>query len=514
MPTVNEIRAQFLSYFGGAGHLVLPSAPLVPQNDPTLLFVNSGMVPFKNIFTGAETPPSPRAASAQKCVRAGGKHNDLDNIGYTGRHQTFFEMLGNFSFGDYFKEGAIERAWTFIARDLGLPIERLIISVHPQDEDAAELWRKIAGFSDNRIVRLEENLWAMGDTGPIGTNSEVFYDHGESVPGGPPGSPDEDGDRFVELWNLVFMQWEQMADGSRRDLPKPQIDTGMGLERVTTVMQGVHSNYDLDLFRALIAASESASGVNATGEAKFSHQVIVDHLRSTSFLIADGVGPSNEGRGYVLRRIMRRAMRHAHLLGATEPLMHRLVPALVAQMGEAYPELRRAEPVIVETLRQEEVRFRTTLGRGVALLEEATAGLSEGAMLPGETAFRLYDTYGFPLDLTQDALRAKGIGVDVAGFETAMDAQRRRARESWAGSGQQAEGAIWLALRERFGPSAFRGYDELVTTGQVLALVREGAEVEAAGPGETVSVLVDRTPFYAESGGQAGDRGEIDWPGG
>jgi alanyl-tRNA synthetase len=514
MPTVNEIRAQFLSYFGGADHIVLPSAPLVPQNDPTLLFVNAGMVPFKNIFTGAETPPAPRAASAQKCVRAGGKHNDLDNIGYTGRHQTFFEMLGNFSFGDYFKEGAIELAWRFIARDLGLPIDRLIVSVHPRDEDAAELWRKIAGFSDNRIVRLEENVWAMGDTGPTGTNSEVFYDHGESVPGGPPGSTDEDGDRFVEIWNLVFMQWEQMADGSRRDLPKPQIDTGMGLERVTTVMQGVHSNYDLDLFRALIAASEAATGVKATGEAKFSHQVIVDHLRATSFLIADGVGPSNEGRGYVLRRIMRRAMRHAHLLGATEPLMHRLVPALVAQMGEAYPELRRAEPVVVETLRQEEVRFRTTLGRGVALLEEATAGLSEGGVLPGETAFKLYDTYGFPLDLTQDALRARGIGVDVVGFDAAMDAQRKRARESWAGSGQQAEGAIWLALRERFGPSAFRGYDELVTTGQVLTLVKDGAEIDAAGPGETVSVLVDRTPFYAESGGQAGDRGEIDWPGG
>ena len=514
MPTVNEIRAQFLSYFGGAGHLVLPSAPLVPQNDPTLLFVNSGMVPFKNIFTGAESPPSPRATSAQKCVRAGGKHNDLDNIGYTGRHQTFFEMLGNFSFGDYFKEGAIDLAWTFISRDLGLPIDRLIISVHPQDEDAAELWRKIAGFSDDRIVRLEENLWAMGDTGPIGTNSEVFYDHGESVPGGPPGSPDEDGDRFVEIWNLVFMQWEQMADGSRRDLPKPQIDTGMGLERITTVMQGVHSNYDLDLFRALIAASEAATGVKAVGDAKFSHQVIVDHLRASGFLIADGVGPSNEGRGYVLRRIMRRAMRHAHLLGATEPLMHRLVPTLVAEMGEPYPELRRAEPVIIETLRQEEIRFRTTLGRGVALLEEATTGMAEGAVLPGETAFRLYDTYGFPLDLTQDALRARGIGVDVAGFDAAMNAQRKRARENWAGSGQQAEGAIWLALRERFGPSVFRGYDELVTTGQVLALVKEGAEVQSAGPGETVSMIVDRTPFYAESGGQAGDRGQIDWPGG
>ncbi|HTX50852.1 MAG TPA: alanine--tRNA ligase [Caulobacteraceae bacterium] len=514
MPSLNDLRSHFLGYFAGNDHQVIPSAPLVPQSDPTLLFVNAGMVPFKNIFTGAETPPSPKAASSQKCVRAGGKHNDLDNVGYTGRHQTFFEMLGNFSFGDYFKEGAIELAWTFISRELGLPLDRLTFSIHPQDEDAAALWKKIAGASEGQIVRLEENFWSMGDTGPCGTNTEIFYDHGEAVPGGPPGSPDEDGDRFVEIWNLVFMQWEQFADGSRRDLPKPQIDTGMGLERTTTVLQGVHSNYDIDLFRALIAASEAATGVPATGEAKFSHQVIVDHLRSTGFLIADGVGPSNEGRGYVVRRIMRRAMRHAHLLGAAEPLMHRLVPTLVAEMGEAYPELRRAEPVIAETLRQEEVRFRATLGRGMALLDEATAGLAARATLPGEIAFKLYDTYGFPLDLTQDALRAKGIEVDTAGFDTAMAAQRRRAREAWSGSGQQAEGAVWLALRERFGPSVFRGYEELTTTGQVLALVKDGAEVERAGVGETVSLLVDRTPFYAESGGQAGDRGEIDWPGG
>ena len=514
MPSLNDLRSHFLGYFAGNDHQVIPSAPLVPQSDPTLLFVNAGMVPFKNIFTGAETPPSPKAASSQKCVRAGGKHNDLDNVGYTGRHQTFFEMLGNFSFGDYFKEGAIELAWTFISRELGLPLDRLTFSIHPQDEDAAALWKKIAGASEGQIVRLEENFWSMGDTGPCGTNTEIFYDHGEAVPGGPPGSPDEDGDRFVEIWNLVFMQWEQFADGSRRDLPKPQIDTGMGLERTTTVLQGVHSNYDIDLFRALIAASEAATGVPATGEAKFSHQVIVDHLRSTGFLIADGVGPSNEGRGYVVRRIMRRAMRHAHLLGAAEPLMHRLVPTLVAEMGEAYPELRRAEPVIAETLRQEEVRFRATLGRGMALLDEATAGLAARATLPGEIAFKLYDTYGFPLDLTQDALRAKGIEVDTAGFDTAMAAQRRRAREAWSGSGQQAEGAVWLALRERFGPSVFRGYEELTTTGEVLALVKDGAEVERAGVGETVSLLVDRTPFYAESGGQAGDRGEIDWPGG
>jgi alanyl-tRNA synthetase len=514
MPSLNDLRSQFLSYFGGNGHAVIPSAPLVPQSDPSLLFVNAGMVPFKNIFTGAEKAPAPRATSAQKCVRAGGKHNDLDNVGYTGRHQTFFEMMGNFSFGDYFKEGAIELAWAFINRDLGLPRERLMVSIHPQDEDAAGLWKKIAGFGDDRVVRLEENFWSMGDTGPCGTNTEIFYDHGDQVFGGPPGSPDEDGDRFVEIWNLVFMQWEQFADGRRIDLPRPQIDTGMGLERATTVLQGVHSNYDIDLFRALIAASEAATGVKADGEAKFSHQVIVDHLRSTSFLIADGVGPSNEGRGYVLRRIMRRAMRHAHILGARDPLMYRLVPTLVAEMGGAYPELRRAEPVIVETLRQEEVRFRATLGRGMALLDEATAGLATGATLPGETAFKLYDTYGFPLDLTQDALRAKGIDVDTDGFDVAMARQRQMARDSWAGSGQQAEGAIWLALRERLGGTAFRGYEELQTTGLVLALVKDGAEVERAGAGETVSLLVDRTPFYGESGGQAGDRGVIDWPGG
>jgi alanyl-tRNA synthetase len=515
MPSLNDVRSLFLSYFGGNDHAVIPSAPLVPQNDPSLLFVNAGMVPFKNIFTGAEPAPAPRAASSQKCVRAGGKHNDLDNVGYTGRHQTFFEMLGNFSFGDYFKEGAIELAWRFVSRDLELPRERLIFSIHPQDEDAAALWKKIAGVSDHQIVRLEENFWSMGDTGPCGTNTEIFYDHGEHVPGGPPGSPDEDGDRFVEIWNLVFMQWEQFADGTRRDLPRPQIDTGMGLERTTTVLQGVHSNYDIDLFRALIAASEAALGnAPARGEAKFSHQVIADHLRSTSFLIADGVTPSNEGRGYVLRRIMRRAMRHAHLLGASEPLMHRLVPTLVAEMGGAYPELKRAQPVIVETLRQEEERFRRTLGRGMSLLDEATASLGKGDVLPGETAFRLYDTYGFPLDLTQDAVRAKGMTVDVAGFDVAMDRQRTMARENWAGSGQQAQGAVWLSLRERLGPSVFLGYEGVEATGELISLIRDGVEVGSAEAGETVEALFDRTPFYAESGGQAGDRGEIEWAGG
>ncbi|HEY1425666.1 MAG TPA: alanine--tRNA ligase [Caulobacteraceae bacterium] len=515
MSSLNDVRSHFLSYFGGNDHAVLPSAPLVPQSDPTLLFVNAGMVPFKNIFTGTETPPSPRAASSQKCVRAGGKHNDLDNVGYTTRHHTFFEMLGNFSFGDYFKEGAIELAWRFISKEVGLPKDRLMVSIHPKDEDAAELWKKIAGFSDDRIVRLEENMWAMGDTGPTGTNSEIFYDHGEAIPGGPPGSPDEDGDRFVEIWNLVFMQWEQLADGSRIDLPKPQIDTGMGIERLAAILQGVHDDYDIDLFRALIGASEAALGnAPARGEAKFSHRVIGDHLRSTSFLIADGVTPSNEGRGYVLRRIMRRAMRHAHLLGATEPLMHRLVPALVDQMGGAYPELRRAQPVIVETLRQEEERFRRTLGRGTALLDEATASLGAGDVLPGETAFRLYDTYGFPLDLTQAAVRDKGMTVDVEGFEAAMQRQRTMARENWTGSGQQAQGAVWLSLRERLGPTLFLGYEGTEATGELLALVKDGAEGDAAEAGDEVNALFDRTPFYAESGGQAGDRGEVEWPGG
>jgi alanyl-tRNA synthetase len=512
MPSLNDVRSLFLSYFGGNDHAVIPSAPLVPRSDPTLLFVNAGMVPFKNVFTGAEAPPSPRAASSQKCVRAGGKHNDLDNVGYTARHHTFFEMLGNFSFGDYFKEGAIELAWRLIHTELGLPKERLMVSIHPQDEDAAQLWKKIAGFTDDRIVRLEENFWSMGETGPIGTNTEIFYDHGAHIPGGPPGSPDEDGDRFVEIWNLVFMQWEQMADGSRRDLPKPQIDTGMGIERLTAVLQGVHDNYDIDLFRTLIAASRALTNDAPTNGP--SHRVIADHLRASSFLIADGVTPSNEGRGYVLRRIMRRAMRHAHLLGAADPLMHRLVPTLVAEMGGAYPELKRAEPVIVETLRQEEVRFRATLGRGMSLLDEATARLGDGDVLSGETAFKLYDTYGFPLDLTQDAVRAKGMTVDVAGFDAAMDRQRTMARESWSGSGQQAQGAVWLALRDRLGPTLFLGYEGIEARGELLALVKDGAEAPAAEAGDEAWALFDRSPFYAESGGQAGDRGEIEWPGG
>ncbi len=513
MQSLNEIRSAFLGYFEKNDHLIIPSAPLVPQNDPTLLFVNAGMVPFKNYFTGAETPPAPRAASSQKSVRAGGKHNDLDNVGYTARHHTFFEMLGNFSFGDYFKAGAIEYAWNLLTKEFKIPAEKLCVTVYHTDDEAAELWKKIAGLPDEKIIRIStnDNFWSMGDTGPCGPCSEIFYDHGPHIPGGPPGSPDEDGDRFVEIWNLVFMQFEQFADGTRRDLPKPQIDTGMGLERIAAVLQGVHDNYDIDLFRTLIAASKELVAGGSNGP---SHRVIADHLRSTSFLIADGVSPSNEGRGYVLRRIMRRAMRHAHLLGAEEPLMHRLAPVLIAEMGGAYPELKRAEPVIVETLRQEEERFRRTLGRGMTLLDEATANMNAGDMLSGETAFKLYDTYGFPLDLTQDAVRNKGISVDLSGFEDAMKRQKDQAREAWSGSGQSAQGAEWFAIRERLGATQFLGYDTTEATGKLLALVSGGAEIASAKAGETVLAVFDRTPFYAESGGQAGDVGEIEWTGG
>ena len=516
MSSLNEIRSAFLSYFSGRDHALIASAPLVPQSDPTLLFVNAGMVPFKNIFTGVETPPGPRATTSQKCVRAGGKHNDLDNVGYTARHLTFFEMLGNFSFGDYFKEGAIELAWNLVAKEFALPVDRLCVTVYADDEEAAGLWRKIAGLSDDRIIRIatSDNFWSMGDTGPCGPCSEIFYDHGPAVAGGPPGSPDQDGDRFVEIWNLVFMQFDQQPGGARIPLPRPSIDTGMGLERFTTVMQGVQSIFETDLFKTLIAASVDATGVPAVGERIASHRVIADHLRSSSFLIADGVSPSNEGRGYVLRRIMRRAMRHAHLLGAGEPLMHQLASTLVAEMGGAYPELVRALPLIVETLRQEEERFLRTLGRGMSLLEEATSGLGAGGVLSGETAFKLYDTYGFPLDLTQDAVRAKNLTVDLDGFDQAMARQRQMARDNWSGSGQAAQGAEWLALRDRLGPTVFSGYDRIEDAGEVLAIVRNGAVVDAAEAGETVHVLLDLTPFYAESGGQAGDRGEIEWTGG
>ncbi|MFN3574928.1 MAG: alanine--tRNA ligase [Phenylobacterium sp.] len=516
MTSLNQIRSTFIDFFKVRDHLVVPSAPLVPQDDPTLMFVNAGMVPFKNYFVGAATPPAPRAVSSQKCVRAGGKHNDLDNVGYTARHHTFFEMLGNFSFGDYFKEGAIESAWTLITKEFGLSKDKLLVTVFHTDEEAANLWKKIAGFSDDRIIRIAtaDNFWSMGDTGPCGPCSEIFIDQGPELAGGPPGSPDEDGDRFLEFWNLVFMQFERFEDGTERPLPKPQIDTGMGLERMAAIMQGVKSNYETDLFRTLIAASEDATGVKAEGAATPSHRVIADHLRSTSFLIADGVSPSNEGRGYVLRRIMRRAMRHAHILGAAEPLMHRLVPTLVQEMGEAYPELRRAEPVITETLRQEEERFRRTLGRGMTLLEEATAELSEGGVLPGETAFKLYDTYGFPLDLTQDAVRAKGVTVDLEGFDAAMKRQKDQAREAWTGSGQVAAAAEWFALRDRLGPTAFVGYDTTEATGETLSIVVEGVETDRLPAAATGQVLFDRTPFYAESGGQAGDVGEVEWDGG
>ena len=519
MPSLNDIRSAFLDGFAASGHVVTPSAPLVPQNDPSLLFVNAGMVPFKNVFTGAEARPAPRATSSQKCVRAGGKHNDLDNVGYTARHHTFFEMLGNFSFGDYFKEEAIDLAWRLVTGEFGLNADRLLVTVYAEDDEAHGLWRKIAGLSDERIIRIAtaDNFWSMGDTGPCGPCSEIFYDHGEMIPGGPPGSVDEDGDRFIEIWNLVFMQYEQFAgERGREALPKPSIDTGMGLERIAAVLQGVHDNYDVDLFRALIAASVDLTGVPAEGEAKFSHRVIADHLRASSFLVADGVSPSNEGRGYVLRRIMRRAMRHAHLLGAAQPLMWRLVPALVEQMGQAYPELVRATPLITETLRQEEERFRTTLGRGMGLLEEAAGGLESGGVLSGETAFKLYDTYGFPLDLTQDAVRTRGITVDLAGFDAAMDRQKSQSRDAWSGSGDRAQTAEWFKLRDRLGPTDFVGYEAGEVMGEVIALVREAAEVDeviAVGEdGVTVEVLFDRTPFYAESGGQASDFGEVEWP--
>ncbi len=514
MNSTNDIRRSFLDYFADAGHRVVPSAPLVPYNDPTLMFVNAGMVPFKNVFTGLETPPSATATSSQKCVRAGGKHNDLDNVGYTSRHHTFFEMLGNFSFGDYFKEQAITHAWTLLTKEWGLDRDRLTATVYHTDDEAFDLWRKISGLPEARIIRIptKDNFWAMGSDGPCGPCSEIFYDHGDHIFGGPPGSPDEDGDRFVEIWNLVFMQYEQAADEIVADLPHPSIDTGMGLERIAAVMQGVSDNYDTDTFRALIAASESLTGVLAEGENKASQRVIADHLRSTSFLLADGVLPSNEGRGYVLRRIMRRAMRHAHLIGAKEPLMHRLVPALVAEMGQAYPELGRAQPLIEETLEREETQFRRTLANGLRLLDEATGSMGEGGELDGETAFKLYDTFGFPYDLTEDALRSRGITVDREGFDVAMARQRAAARAAWKGSGQAADGELWFDIAEREGGTEFTGYTSTEGEGRVVAIVKDGAEVAAAASGESVVVLTNQTPFYGESGGQTGDAGRISTP--
>ncbi|WP_448190709.1 alanine--tRNA ligase [Azospirillum sp. sgz301742] len=511
MQTANDIRTTFLDYFAKHGHQTVESSPLVPRNDPTLMFTNAGMVQFKNVFTGAESRPYKRAATSQKCVRAGGKHNDLDNVGYTARHHTFFEMLGNFSFGDYFKPDAIELAWTLITKEFGLSADKLMVTVHTSDEEAAALWRKIAGLPDDKIIRIptDDNFWRMGDTGPCGPCSEIFYDHGPQVQGGPPGSPDQDGDRFIEIWNLVFMQFEQLGPDNLVPLPKPSIDTGMGLERLAAVMQGKHDNYDIDLMRALIVASADATRTAPDGSHAVSHRVIADHLRSTSFLIADGVLPSNEGRGYVLRRIMRRAMRHAHMIGAREPLMHRLVPALVQQMGDAYPELTRARALIVETLKLEETRFKQTLERGLKLLEEAEEPLPAGTPLPGDVAFKLYDTYGFPLDLTQDVLRAKGRPVDEAGFKAAMDEQRRKARESWAGSGEAATEKLWFELRDELGATEFFGYDTEVAEGKVTALVKGDARVEQANVGDEVMVIVNQTPFYAESGGQVGDTGVI-----
>jgi alanyl-tRNA synthetase len=506
---LSDVRSSFLDFFQSRQHSVVPSSPLVPRNDPTLMFTNAGMVQFKNAFTGAETRPYKRATSVQKCVRAGGKHNDLDNVGYTTRHHTFFEMLGNFSFGDYFKEAAIEYAWDYISKTAGLKKDRLWVTVYPTDDVARGLWKKIANISDDRIVGLEENLWSMGPIGPCGYCSEIFYDQGDTVAGGPPGSPDEDGDRFLEFWNLVFMQFEQVDENTRIDLPKPSIDTGMGLERIAAILQGVTDNYEIDLFRHLIAASVDASGAKAEGDAKFSHRVIADHLRSTSFLIADGVLPSNEGRGYVLRRIMRRAMRHAHLIGAKDPLMHRLVPALVAEMGAAYPELKRAEALVTETLKLEEIRFRETLARGLKLLDEATSAMSHGATLAGDVAFKLYDTFGFPLDLTQDALKARGIAVDTAGFDVAMQKQKADARKAWAGSGEAATDAQWFAVRDEVGATEFLGYDTEESEGVITAMLKDGAAVKSAKAGETVLLLTNQTPFYAESGGQVGDQGAI-----
>ncbi|WP_106003807.1 alanine--tRNA ligase [Magnetospirillum gryphiswaldense] len=516
MQTANTIRRAFLDYFAKNGHEVVSSSPLVPRNDPTLMFTNAGMVQFKNVFTGVEKRDYVRAATSQKCVRAGGKHNDLDNVGYTARHHTFFEMLGNFSFGDYFKDDAIALAWNLITKEFGLAKDKLLVTVYHDDDEAFNIWKKVAGFSDDRIIRIptSDNFWSMGDTGPCGPCSEIFYDHGDKIAGGPPGSPDQDGDRFIEIWNLVFMQFEQVDKQTRLPLPKPSIDTGMGLERLAAVLQGQHDNYDVDLLRALIEASAHESNTDADGPYKVSHRVVADHLRSSCFLIADGVLPSNEGRGYVLRRIMRRAMRHAHLMGCTEPLLWRLFPALAKQMGEAYPELGRAGALITETLKLEETRFKATLDKGLKLLDDELTHLVPGAKLAGEVAFKLYDTYGFPLDLTEDALKAKGIGVDTDGFATAMDRQRAEARKAWSGSGEAATETLWFEIKEKTGASEFLGYDAIGAEGQIVALVEGGKAVEAVHPGHEVMVVANQTPFYGESGGQMGDTGIISVAGG
>ena len=502
MSGVNEIRSKFLDFFAENGHEIVPSSPLVPRNDPTLMFTNAGMVQFKNVFTGVEKRPYQRATTSQKCVRAGGKHNDLDNVGYTARHLTFFEMLGNFSFGDYFKERAIELAWKLITKEFGLKKDKLLVTVYHDDDEAAGHWKKIAGFSDDRIIRIatSDNFWAMGDTGPCGPCSEIFIDRGEHIWGGPPGSPEEDGDRFLEFWNLVFMQFEQVTKEERQPLPRPSIDTGLGLERMACILQGVESVFETDLFRNLIDATASALGHGPQEQTVASFRVIADHLRSSAFLVADGVLPSNEGRGYVLRRIMRRAMRHAQLLGASEPLMHRLVWALVREMGQAYPDLVRAEKLIEETLRLEETRFRKTLSRGLAILDEKSAGLKKGDMFDGDTAFTLYDTYGFPLDLTQDALKSRGISVDQASFTDAMEKQKAKARASWSGSGDTAGENVWFPLREKLGATEFLGYDTESAEGVVTALVKDGKDADSLKAGESGAIVLNQTPFYAEFG--------------
>lgn len=507
--TLNQVRSTFLDYFAKQGHLVAPSASLVPNNDPTLMFTNSGMVPFKNYFTGKDKPPSKRVTSAQKSVRAGGKHNDLDNVGYTARHHTFFEMMGNFSFGDYFKEDAIRFAWEVVTKEFGLPKEKLLATVYHTDDEAAELWKKIAGLSDDRVIRIptKDNFWMMGDTGPCGPCSEIFYDHGDHIWGGPPGSAEEDGDRFMEIWNLVFMQYEQIDKDTRIDLPNRCIDTGMGLERVTNVLQGKHDNFDIDLFQHIIGAIQDLTHTKAEGEARFSQRIIADHLRTASFLVAEGVMPGNEGRNYVLRRIMRRAMRHAHLLGSKTPLMHQLVPTLVNEMGQAYPELVQQQTLIQDTLYREENRFRETLDRGLKLLDEAVSKLPEGGTLPGDVAFKLYDTYGFPLDLTSDVLRDKKLQLDEAGFNDAMAQQKALARQSWTGSGQQATEKVWYDIQDTISPTEFQGYTTLNSEGVIQALVKDGTPAEKVSVGDTVAIVLNQTPFYAEAGGQIGDTG-------
>ncbi len=516
MTGVNQLRETFLSYFESKGHMRRVSAPLVPESDPTLLFVNAGMVPFKNIFTGAETPFAPRATTSQKCVRAGGKHNDLDNVGYTARHHTFFEMLGNFSFGDYFKDEAIAFGWELITKQLGLPADRLLVTVYSEDEEAAAIWKKVAGLPDERIIRIStsDNFWSMGDTGPCGPCSEIFFDHGDTIPGGPPGTPDQDGDRFIEIWNLVFMQFDQQSDGTRNPLPKPSIDTGMGLERIAAVLQGVHNNYEIDLFQRLIAAEQEVYSQKAQGDQLGSFRVIADHLRTSAFLVADGVTPSNEGRGYVLRRIMRRAMRHAHILGAREPSMHKLVGTLADEMGAAFPELRRARAAIESALENEEAQFQRTLGRGLALLDTASVDLEEGDILPGETAFKLYDTFGFPIDLTQDILRGRGMKVDEDGFKAAMERQKEGSKSAGFTSGDTGVSDLWFRMRDGVGPSQFCGYSELETDAELTAIIIDGVQAKSLASGQKAELVLSQTPFYAESGGQAGDHGVIEFANG